>query len=270
MDRDRQGDRRARLDRGRGRGVGGVAVAATSGSFQPVRRRWRTTRNPVRTPPPRGPQSSSIGRAARHSSPTPNQHRSRRRNLLIQHDVTATESGGDSDRDRSSSALGSAGQVGDRRRTGRQHVGDPAPGVPGNPSTEAGPSDRQHEIDRENPRGQQQEKENNGNKTTGTKREHPDNSDHVGDPRSDTAQQQQSEAGMSGQSTVQDPPIRPMPGRFPLTWTSAQLRPGTRLVALSGELDILTAPSMLAALQRPENTRATHLVISLVDVDLPR
>ena len=72
---------------------------------------------------------------------------------------------------------------------------------------------------------------------------------------------------MSGQSTVQDPPIRPGPGDFPLSWNSAQLRPGIRLVAVAGELDILTAPVLLAALQRPENIGATHLVISLVEVD---
>jgi anti-sigma B factor antagonist len=72
---------------------------------------------------------------------------------------------------------------------------------------------------------------------------------------------------MSGQSTVQDPPIRPGPDDFPLSWNSAQLRPGVRLVAVAGELDILTAPLLLAALQRPENIGATHLVISLVEVD---
>jgi anti-anti-sigma factor len=72
---------------------------------------------------------------------------------------------------------------------------------------------------------------------------------------------------MSGQSTVQDPPIRPRGGDFPLSWNSAQLRPGIRLVAVVGELDILTAPSLLAALQRPENIGATHLVINLVQVD---
>jgi anti-anti-sigma factor len=71
---------------------------------------------------------------------------------------------------------------------------------------------------------------------------------------------------MSGHSTVQDPPIRPRPG-FPLTWNSTQPRPGTRLVTLTGELDISTTPLLLAALQRPEHTHATHLVISLVDVD---
>ena len=72
---------------------------------------------------------------------------------------------------------------------------------------------------------------------------------------------------MSGQSTVQDPPIRPRTGHFPLSWTSAQLGSGIRLVALAGELDILTTPLLLAGLRRPEHTRATHLVISLVDVD---
>jgi anti-sigma B factor antagonist len=72
---------------------------------------------------------------------------------------------------------------------------------------------------------------------------------------------------MSGRSTVQDPPIRPGPGDFPLSWNSAQLSPGVRLVAVAGELDILTAPLFLAALQRPENIGATHLVISLAEVD---
>jgi|tagenome__1003787_1003787.scaffolds.fasta_scaffold19427865_2 anti-sigma B factor antagonist len=72
---------------------------------------------------------------------------------------------------------------------------------------------------------------------------------------------------MSGQSTVQDPPIRPGPGDFPLSWNSAQLRPGVRLVAVAGELDVLTAPLLLAALQQPENIEAGHLVISLVGVD---
>jgi anti-sigma B factor antagonist len=72
---------------------------------------------------------------------------------------------------------------------------------------------------------------------------------------------------MNGQSTVQDPPIRPQPGHFPLSWNSAQLRPGIRLVAVAGELDILTAPVLLAALQRPDNIGATHLVIDLVEVD---
>ena len=72
---------------------------------------------------------------------------------------------------------------------------------------------------------------------------------------------------MSGQSTVQDPPIRPRGGDFPLSWNSAELRPGIQLVAVAGELDILTAPSLLVALQRPENIEATHLVIDLVQVD---
>jgi anti-sigma B factor antagonist len=72
---------------------------------------------------------------------------------------------------------------------------------------------------------------------------------------------------MSGQRTVQDAPIRPRPGPFPLSWNSAQLRPGIRLVAVAGELDILTAPLLLAALQRPENIGATHLVVDLVEVD---
>jgi anti-sigma B factor antagonist len=71
---------------------------------------------------------------------------------------------------------------------------------------------------------------------------------------------------MSGQSTVQDPPIHPRPG-FPLSWNSAQPRPGIRLVAFAGELDISTAPLLRAALQRPENAQAPHLVISLVEVD---
>ena len=80
MDRGRQGDRRGRPDR---------------------RRRWRRGRRnlrlvpgrsagrvdppgvPIRIPPPRGPPSSSTGRAARQSSPTPNQHRNRRRDLPI-------------------------------------------------------------------------------------------------------------------------------------------------------------------------------------------
>jgi anti-sigma B factor antagonist len=66
---------------------------------------------------------------------------------------------------------------------------------------------------------------------------------------------------------VQDPPIRPQPGHFPLSWTRAQLCPGIRLVAVAGELDILTAPVLLAALQRPENIGAFHLVIDLVGVD---
>ena len=72
---------------------------------------------------------------------------------------------------------------------------------------------------------------------------------------------------MSGQSTVQDPPIRPRGGDFPLSWNSAELRPGIHLVAVAGELDILTAPSLLVALQRPENIEATHLVIDLMQVD---
>jgi anti-sigma B factor antagonist len=72
---------------------------------------------------------------------------------------------------------------------------------------------------------------------------------------------------MSRQSTVQDPPIRPRPSHLPMSWTSAQLRPGIRLVAVAGELDILTAPLLLAALQRPENIGATHLVIDLLEVD---
>jgi anti-sigma B factor antagonist len=61
--------------------------------------------------------------------------------------------------------------------------------------------------------------------------------------------------------------MRPRPGDFPLSWNSAPLRPGIRLVAVAGELDILTAPLLLTALQRPENIGATHLVISLVEVD---
>jgi anti-anti-sigma factor len=72
---------------------------------------------------------------------------------------------------------------------------------------------------------------------------------------------------MSGQSTVHDPPIPPRPDPFPQSWNSAQIRPGIRLLALDGELDILTEPMLLAALQRPENIRAPHLVISLVEVD---
>lgn len=72
---------------------------------------------------------------------------------------------------------------------------------------------------------------------------------------------------MSGQSTVHDPPIPPRPDPFPQSWNSAQIRPGIRLLALDGELDILTEPMLLAALQRPENARATHLVISLIEVD---
>ena len=72
---------------------------------------------------------------------------------------------------------------------------------------------------------------------------------------------------MSGQSTVQDPPIRPRGGDFPLSWNSAELRPGIQLVAVAGELDILTAPSLLVALQRPENIGAAHLIINLVQVD---
>lgn len=72
---------------------------------------------------------------------------------------------------------------------------------------------------------------------------------------------------MSGQSTVQDPPIRPRRGQFPLSWNSAEIRPGIRLVAVAGELDILTSSSLLVALQRPENIGATHLVIDLAQVD---
>ena len=66
---------------------------------------------------------------------------------------------------------------------------------------------------------------------------------------------------------MQDPPNRPRPNLPFLSWNSAQPRPGIRLVAVVGELDILTAPLLLAALQRPEHIRATHLVISLVEVD---
>ena len=85
VDRGRQGDRRGRPDRRRRWRRGRRDLQLRS---RPVRRTCRPTRNPVRIPPPRGPQSSSIGRAARHSSPTPDQHRSRRRDLPT-HAVTA-------------------------------------------------------------------------------------------------------------------------------------------------------------------------------------
>ena len=71
---------------------------------------------------------------------------------------------------------------------------------------------------------------------------------------------------MSGQITMQDPPIHPRSG-LPLSWNSTQLRPGIQLVAVAGELDISTAPLLLAALQRPENAEATQLVLNLEEVD---
>jgi hypothetical protein len=45
------------------------------------------------------------------------------------------------------------------------------------------------------PPGQQKEKDNQGKKPARTKKDSPGNSEHVDDPRSDTAKQQQKKTG---------------------------------------------------------------------------
>jgi hypothetical protein len=58
---------------------------------------------------------------------------------------------------------------------------------PGNPQHATGPANGNKKSTVKTPPGQQQEKKNNGNGTAGAEKDNPGNSDHVGDPRSDTA-----------------------------------------------------------------------------------
>jgi anti-sigma B factor antagonist len=56
------------------------------------------------------------------------------------------------------------------------------------------------------------------------------------------------------------------PGAFPISWTSRVLRPDVHLLAVFGELDMHTTPSLLEALARPEVVGTGNLVIDLSGV----
>ena len=245
-------------------GAGGVALAATSGSL------------PDGLPDVSTQQRSDPGPAT--ARPTVVVDRARGTAQRPDSEPAPASSAGSPDARRDSAGPGesSTGTVPPARsaQPGRPET-EPAPddGTPAAhprslPATRSTPPDRRTTTRNRPPRRRLASRRRR--RTTAprrrTEKDHPGNSDHVGDQRSDTAKRAES-AGMSGQSTVQDPPIRPGPGDFPLSWNSAQLRPGVRLVSVAGELDILTAPLLLSALQRPENIGATHLVISLVEVD---
>jgi hypothetical protein len=81
---------------------------------------------------------------------------------------------------------------------GRSETAAPGEGPPPAPPTVApdepqhttGPANGNKKSTAKTPPGQQQEKQNNGKKAEGAKTDHPGNSDHVGEPRSDTAKQQ--------------------------------------------------------------------------------
>jgi hypothetical protein len=67
---------------------------------------------------------------------------------------------------------------------------------PGNPQHVTGPANGNKKPIVETPPGQQQGQKNNGHGTAGAEKDNPGNSDHVDDPRSDTAKQrQQQKAG---------------------------------------------------------------------------
>jgi anti-sigma B factor antagonist len=64
---------------------------------------------------------------------------------------------------------------------------------------------------------------------------------------------------------VRDPSnIRP--GAFPISWTSRLWRPDVRYVAVFGELDMHTTPSLLDALTQPDVVGVSNLVVDLSGV----
>lgn len=56
------------------------------------------------------------------------------------------------------------------------------------------------------------------------------------------------------------------PGAFPISWTSRVVRPDVRCVAVFGELDMHTTPTLLEALARPEVIGVANLVVDLSGV----
>ena len=162
---------------------------------------------------------------------------------------------------------------GRHRPGGDPEHGRPAPGwrarcrsqtevAPGNPLQTAEPAKDDKKPAASTPPGQQKdkEKENQGKKPAGPRRRRTvrkQRSRRQPAQRHGQAAAGEGGAGMSGPKHSPSP-IRPRRGDFPLSWNSAELRPGIQLVTVAGELDILTAPTLLVALQRPEHIEATH------------
>jgi hypothetical protein len=168
-------------------GAGGVAMAATSGSFpgglpdvsthqEPgpdptpalptvvVDRARGTTERPDTGP---APESSPGSPDARRDSTDPGATSSRTAPRMDQPDRLETEAAPD----------------------------DGASAAPGDPQNTTGSANGNKKSAVKTPPDQQEGNESQGQKPAGSKRDSPGNSESVGDPRSDTAKQQQERAG---------------------------------------------------------------------------
>jgi hypothetical protein len=170
-------------------GAGGVAMAATSGSFpgglpdvSTHQRPDPTTARPtVVVDRARGTAARPNTEPAPESSPDP--PGSARRDSTSSGETpsgTAPAARSDQPNKSETAAAPNASTPATRPKVS-----------PGNPQHVTGPTNGNKKSTGEAPPGQQQEKKNNGNGTAGAEKDNSGKSDHVDDPRSDTTEQQQ-------------------------------------------------------------------------------
>jgi hypothetical protein len=171
-------------------GAGGVAVAATSGSF------------PDGLPAVSIHQKSDPDPDSARPTVVVDRARGTAERLDTQPAPASAAGSPDSRRDSTDPAEASTGTVPPARsdQPGRSEAelapddGTPAappPVAPGSPQHATESANSTKKSTARTPPGQQKAKENHGNGTAATKKDDPGNSDHVGDPRSDTAEQRQ-------------------------------------------------------------------------------
>jgi hypothetical protein len=162
-------------------GAGGVAVAATSGSFP-----------------------SGLPAVSTHQKSDPNPDSARPTVIVDRARGTAerpdtqpapASAVGSPDSRRDSTGAASTGTVPPARsgQPGRLET-EPAPAppvAPGGPQHATGSANSTKKSTARTPQGQEKAKENQGNGTAAAKKDDPGSSDHVGDPPSDTAKQRQ-------------------------------------------------------------------------------
>jgi hypothetical protein len=171
-------------------GAGGVAVAATSGSF------------PSGLPDVSTHQKSDSDSATARPTVVVDRARGTAQRPDTQPAPESSAGSPDSRRDSTDPGGTSTGTVPPARSDQPNRLetepapdgGSPAappPIAPGNPEHATGSSNNTKKSAAKTPPGQQKAKEDHGNKPAGTKMDDPGNSDHVGEPRSDTAKQRQ-------------------------------------------------------------------------------
>jgi hypothetical protein len=173
-------------------GAGGVALAATSGSF------------PGGLPDASTHQRSDPGPATARPTVVVDRARGTAQRPDTQPAPAVSAGSPDARRDSTGSGETSTGTVPPARpdQPARPET-EPAPDdgtpaapplvAPGKPEHATGSANDDKKSTAKTPPGQQKAKENHGTGTAGTNKDDPGNSDHVGNPRSDTANPQKAQ-----------------------------------------------------------------------------